>query len=73
MTRDSGTQNKKLRAEVEALRAKASELVLKDPRKAATIVTAWVNQPAAGAKKPTPAGPAAPSHPSIKQLKKKAG
>jgi hypothetical protein len=68
---------KKMKAEVEALRAKASELILKDPKKAATILTAWLNSPLrqheqGAAQKPTSALNPSPT-PSIKQLKKKAG
>jgi hypothetical protein len=65
----SAQDSKQLKAEILALHAKIAELVKKDPRKAATILTAWTqNSAPAGQRQAAKEAP-----PSIKQLKKKAG
>jgi hypothetical protein len=40
-----------LRAEIDHFRQKIAEKAARDPRKAAVLVTEWVNKPATGRKK----------------------
>ena len=50
---------KPARAELEVLARQAAEKILRDPAKAARLLTEWLQRPA-GAKKSTPAKPTSP-------------